>query len=62
MDRTYKLEIEIVLGDKQQKKAVKVVRRIYAANPARTEDDVREISADESIVWSASCASITFWQ
>lgn len=52
MAKTYKLELEIVLDEEQQKKVVELARRLYAANPGSTEDDngvVREISAEEFI-------------
>ncbi len=52
MTKTYKLELEIVLHEEQQKKVVELARRLYAANPGSIEDDngvVREISAEEFI-------------
>jgi hypothetical protein len=52
MTKTYKLELEIVLDDEQQKRVVELARRLYAANLGSTEDDkgvVREISAEEFI-------------
>jgi hypothetical protein len=52
MTKTYKLELEIVLDEEQQKSVIELARRLYAANPGSTQDDngvVREISAEEFI-------------
>ncbi len=52
MTKTYKLELEIVLDEEQQERVLELARKVYAANPASTEDDngvVREISVNEFI-------------
>ncbi|MDQ2841600.1 MAG: hypothetical protein M3Y72_11300 [Acidobacteriota bacterium] len=52
MPKTYRLEIEIILTDEQQQRAVEVARQLYAANPASSQEDegvIRELTAEEFV-------------
>jgi hypothetical protein len=52
MTNTFKIELEIVLTDEQQRRVVEAARHAYSNRPASTQEDggtIREIPVEEFV-------------